>query len=101
MVQAAEANVGTGPPSIHLKENVTAAPDPAHAKSEGWVASVAVGAGRVPKIGEIFYGRFLEFGTVKQAARPWLRPAFDTTRVAVTRRLAALLAKRVRAAGRK
>lgn len=24
-----------------------------------------------------FYGRFLEFGTVKMAARPFMRPAFD------------------------
>lgn len=25
-----------------------------------------------------FYGQFIEFGTSKQSARPWLRPAFDT-----------------------
>ncbi len=25
-----------------------------------------------------FYGRFLEFGTVKMSARPFLRPALDT-----------------------
>jgi HK97 gp10 family phage protein len=27
--------------------------------------------------GYAFYGRFLEFGTSKMAARPWLRPAVD------------------------
>ena len=27
--------------------------------------------------GNAFYGRFLEFGTAKMAARPFLRPAFD------------------------
>ena len=27
-----------------------------------------------------FYGRFLEFGTVKMSARPFLRPALDTKR---------------------
>lgn len=34
--------------------------------------SAAVGPGP-----EGFYGRFLEFGTVKMAARPFMRPAFD------------------------
>lgn len=101
MAEAARANVPLGPPSLHLKDNVIAAPDRQHAKERGWTAAVAVGARRVPKSGEIFYGRFLEFGTVKQAAQPWLRPAFDSTRDGVARRLAALLAKRVRAAARK
>ncbi len=27
--------------------------------------------------GDAYYGRFLEFGTAKMAARPFLRPAFD------------------------
>lgn len=100
MVQSVRANVPLGPDSIHLKDNITAAPDRAHARSVGWLASVAVGARRVPKIGEIFYLRFLEWGTVKQAPRPVLRPAFDSHSAGVTRRLAALLAKRVRAARR-
>jgi HK97 gp10 family phage protein len=26
-----------------------------------------------------FYGRFLEFGTSKISARPWMRPAFDAS----------------------
>jgi len=29
--------------------------------------------------GWAFYGKFLEFGTSKMAARPWLRPAVDRT----------------------
>lgn len=32
---------------------------------------------KVGMTGRAFYGRFLEFGTRKMAARPWLRPAFD------------------------
>lgn len=28
---------------------------------------------------DAFYWRFLEFGTVKMAAKPFMRPAFDTT----------------------
>ena len=29
-----------------------------------------------------FYGRFLEFGTVKMAAKPFIRPAYDTKKAA-------------------
>lgn len=35
-------------------------------------AAVAVGPSR-----QVFYGRYLEFGTVKMSAKPFLRPAFD------------------------
>ena len=31
--------------------------------------------------GPQFYGRFLEYGTAKMIARPWIRPAFQTRRV--------------------
>lgn len=29
-------------------------------------------------VGDAFWGRFLEFGTVKMPAKPWMRPTFDT-----------------------
>lgn len=29
---------------------------------------------------DAFYGKYLEFGTSKMAARPWLRPAFDANK---------------------
>jgi HK97 gp10 family phage protein len=40
------------------------------------VAAVAVGLS-AGKSGRDFVGRFLEFGTEKQAAAPWARPAID------------------------
>jgi HK97 gp10 family phage protein len=44
------------------------------ARVPGNIPAVAVG----PSKGT-FYGGFLEFGTVKLSARPFARPAFDTT----------------------
>jgi len=43
-------------------------------------ASVVV---KVGVLGRAFYGMFGEFGTSRQAARPWFRPAWDSTRGAV------------------
>jgi HK97 gp10 family phage protein len=41
----------------------------------GGSGTVTVGVGPMQ---DAFYGMFHEFGTVKMAARPWLRPAWDT-----------------------
>lgn len=38
--------------------------------------SVAVSVGPAPTA---YYGRFVEFGTINMSARPFLRPAFDST----------------------
>lgn len=92
MVEAARNNVPLGPPAIHLRDNVGATPVP------GVPGKVAIGAFRILKIGEIFYGRYLEWGTVKQSATPWLRPAFDSTRESVISRLVSLIRGRVLAA---
>lgn len=40
-------------------------------RARGHVISAAVG------VGTAYWGMFLEFGTSKMAARPWLRPAAD------------------------
>lgn len=42
-------------------------------------ASLTVGIG----IGKAFWGVFDEFGTSRQAARPWLRPAWERVKYAV------------------
>lgn len=31
-------------------------------------------------VGKAFWGSFLEFGTSRQPARPWMRPAFETSK---------------------
>ena len=33
------------------------------------------------------YGRFLEFGTVKMAPRPWLRPSLDMNRDTIVKEI--------------
>lgn len=40
--------------------------------------------------GTAFYGRFLEYGTSRMSARPWLRPAFDQS---VTQAIEAMRAR--------
>lgn len=95
MVDAARGNVPLGPPTLHLRENIGAAPVP------GQAGRVAVGAFRAEKIGEFFYGAFLEFGTVKQSATPWLRPAFDSTVGSVIGRVVSLLRGRVLAVAKR
>nr|WP_284508299.1 HK97-gp10 family putative phage morphogenesis protein [Caballeronia sp. NCTM5] len=44
-----------------------------------------------------FYGRFLEFGTSKMAAKPWLRPAALAKQDAAGRAMQATLQKRIAA----
>lgn len=61
-----------GPPTVHLRENIIAVPNPEIAEAKGDLATVSIGP---TKAG--FYGRFLEFGTYKMSARTWLRPAVD------------------------
>ena len=43
-----------------------------------------------------YYGSFIEFGTAKMAARPFLRPAFDETAPQVVERFRASLARRIK-----
>jgi len=42
-----------------------------------------------------FYWRFVEFGTVKMAARPFLRPAFEARKQAAADKIKAQLAPRI------
>jgi HK97 gp10 family phage protein len=48
-----------------------------------------------------FHGRFLEFGTVKMRARPFVRPAFDAKRDDVLETIKDALVKRLRREERK
>jgi HK97 gp10 family phage protein len=60
----------------------------------GLSASVVIGVRK-----EAFYWRFVEFGTSKLPARPFLRPAFDTQKEAAAGRIAAKLRERIIRAG--
>lgn len=46
------------------------------------------------------HGRYLEFGTRRMAARPWLQPAFESLKPQLRRRLADALRSAGRAAAR-
>lgn len=43
----------------------------------------------------VMYGRHLEFGTSRMAARPWLMPSFEKAKIGVEQRLKAALEARV------
>ena len=94
---AAAGRVPTGPPALHLKEHVVAVPVSESAAgqtiAEGAVARVGIGPAR-----EVFYGRFLEFGSVKQAAEPWLRPAFDAMKDQTLKLIMVQVLQRLKAA---
>ena len=49
-------------------------------------------SGRAPNA---YYWRFVEFGTVKMAARPFLRPAFEAKKMAAVEALRAYMAERI------
>jgi len=44
---------------------------------------------------DAYYWRFLEFGTVKMQARPFLRPAFESKKVEAAERIKEKLAERI------
>lgn len=55
----------------HLKENIRVRRD--KSRKQGNVVHLVTA-------GKAFWGRFLEYGTRKMAARPWMRPAFEAHR---------------------
>lgn len=52
-------------------------------------------------VGEAFWGKFSEFGTSRQAAKPWMRPAFDNTRESAITAIAEELGKGLEKAAKK
>jgi len=59
----------------NLKKNIIVKrlPPAERTVTEQFIVGVRHGSGKVPK--DAFYWRFVEFGTVKMPARPFLRPA--------------------------
>lgn len=60
----------------------------------GSVEMVLFDGGLAAEVGtRLDYGKFLEFGTSKMAARPWLSPAWETHRKEIVRNVAAEMNK--------
>lgn len=45
---------------------------------------------------DAYYWRWVEFGTVKMSARPFMRPAFETQKEAAVQEIARVLAERIK-----
>ena len=45
---------------------------------------------------DAYYCRWVEFGTVKMSARPFMRPAFETQKEAAVQEIARVLAERIK-----
>lgn len=58
-------------------------------------------AGKKYSRDKIYYWRFFEFGTVKMAARPFFRPAFDSTKSEQLSTMQKTLAKAIESASKK
>lgn len=65
-------NAPRRPPHPDMADHIVTSPLPLRA---GETAAVAIGPDK-----RFSYGLFVELGTVHQAARPFLRPAFDSQR---------------------
>lgn len=54
-----------------------------------------VGQAKAGKTKDAYYWRFVEFGTVKMAARPFLRPAFEAKKMDAVEAIRAYMAQRI------
>lgn len=66
--------------------------------TQEYIVGVRHGSGRVPK--DAFYWRFIEFGTVKEPARPFLRPALAENVGKATEKMREVLKRRIDKAGK-
>ncbi len=58
-----------------------------------YVVGVRAGSGRSPD--DAFYGDFIELGTVKMPAQPFIRPAFDSQKEAAVAKIVVVLKDRI------
>lgn len=65
--------------------------------TEEYIVTVRHGSGKVPK--DAFYGKFVEFGTAKMPARPFLRPAMDNNVQPAIDAMTKRIAQRLKKAG--
>ena len=66
--------------------------------TQEYIVGVRSGSGRVPK--DAFYWRFIEFGTVKLTAQPFLRPALYANQAVSIQKMADVLKRRIDKAGK-
>lgn len=84
----------------NLKRNIIVKRLPAQETNltQEYIVGVRSGSGRVPK--DAFYWSFIEFGTVKIAAQPFLRPALSSNQAQATAKMAEVLKRRIDKAGK-
>lgn len=90
IAREASLNAPRGSGAKHLAENIRIS----NARDEGNAVAIAVG----PTKG-VFYGFFQEFGTSRQAAQAFMRPAFDTEQRRATQVIGGALWRAIIAGG--
>lgn len=75
---AAEARAPRGEGPEHLAENIVITPIRDSSTSRSGRDPESDFAVKIGPTTPFFYGLFAEIGTGRQAAKPWLRPAFDS-----------------------
>lgn len=83
----------------NLRQNIITRrlPPAQRTSTEEYIVTIRAGSGKVPK--DAFYGRFVEFGTVKMTAHPFLRPAIDNNVQAAIDAMKGRLEQRLKKAG--
>ncbi len=82
---------GTGSAKLRYGANPSSPGDPPHKQTGRLLGSIATEpGGMIQRVGtNLKYGRWLELGTTKMAARPWLRRALNERLDAIRRLLTA------------
>lgn len=77
----------------NLKRNIIIKRMPKSSLSSEHIVTVRHGSGQAPK--DAFYGSFVEFGTAKMPAQPFLRPAFESQKEAAVEQIAKRIKARI------
>lgn len=85
----------------NLRKNIIVKrlPDTEKSLSHQYIIGVRHGSGKAGK--DAFYWKFLEFGTAKMAARPFMRPAFESSKTEAVDKIKSTLKQRIDKANKK